>query len=397
MKLIKIFVLLTGLLFLTLPAGATNGMKIVGIGQIQRAMGGANIALPLDAACTITNPASLKAAGKRIDLGTTYFSPDVQYRATGAPGYITQDSARIESRTDGILIPTLGAILPINQSLTFGLGLYGISGMGIDYPSNLYNNVTLSEYGFVKLAPAISYTLPSGLSFGFSPNFDYAFMSFLAGSIAELPHYDSTSYGLGFTLGLHYPLSDFLAVGLAYESKQIFQDFEFDTIRGKDKLNFDQPQNIAAGIAYMPSSYLRFALDIVWINWSQSNGTNQPNYTQNSSNATPWNMDWNNQVVYKFGLEYGYNDQISLRAGYNYGKTPLNTTRAFENLAFPAVTENHYTVGAGFKMTRSWQLNLGVMYSPESDFPTANLNQGITAAETTMSQYSIDVGFSYIF
>ena len=372
-------------------------MKIIGIGQVQRAMGGANIALPLDAACTITNPAGLKAAGKRIDIGLTYFAPDVRYRASGAVA-VTHQNAQMTSDTALIFIPALGFIYPLSESVTVGIGLYGISGMGVHYDSNLYHNVTETKYAFMKLAPAASYTFANGLTIGFAPNINYAIMEHEAGSPMQVEHKHGKAFGLGYTLGVHYPLTGNFNIGLAYESRQRFEDFEFDTDKGEDKLQFDQPQSLAAGIAYMPSSTLRFAVDLVWIDWPQTNGRNKPVYTKNSSNAVLWNMDWNEQLVYKFGLEYDLKPKITLRAGYNYGKNPLNTKRAFENISFPAVTEQHFTVGGAIELDKNWRLNLGLMYSPSSEIKTANLaEQGISSAKTEMNQYSIDFGLSYVF
>jgi long-chain fatty acid transport protein len=380
-------------------ASGTNGMKIIGVGQVQRAMGGANIALPLDAACTITNPAGLKTAGKRIDIGLTYFVPDVSYRASSAAGFVSHENSNMTSDTELIFIPAFGFIYPLSEALTVGIGLYGTSGMGVKYDSNLYHNVTETKYGFMKLAPAASYTFSNGLSIGFAPNIDYAIMEFNAGPVDQEAHDNGKALGLGYTLGLHYPLSEHFNLGLAYESKQYFEDFKLDTDSGTEKLQFHQPQSLAVGIAYMPSSTLRFAFDLVWIDWPQTNGRNKPVYTQHTGGVPlDWNLDWNEQFVYKFGLEYDLDPKITLRAGYNYGKNPLESKRAFEVLAFPAVTEQHFTLGGAYTLDDNWRLNLGLMYSPSSEIDTANfIEQGISEAKTEMKQYSVDFGFSYVF
>jgi len=397
--MILFFRILLAAILILLPgsqASATNGMKIIGVGQVQRAMGGANIALPLDAACTITNPAGLKAAGKRLDVGLTYFVPDVSYRASGA---VTNQNAQMTSDTELIFIPALGFIYPLSESITVGVGLYGTSGMGVDYDRNLYNNVTKTEYGFIKLAPAASYTFRNGLSIGFSPNIDYAVMEFEAGSVDQKAHDNGKAIGLGYTMGIHYPLTDHVNLGLAYESKQQFEDIKLDTDSGQEKLRFHQPQSLAAGIAYIHSPTLRLAVDLVWIDWPQTNGRNRPVYTKHSGNeeSLPWNLDWDEQLVYKFGLEYDLNPKITLRAGYNYGKNPLEAKRAFEVLAFPAVTEQHFTLGSAYTLDDNWRLNFGLMYSPSSEIDTANSDQFIDSAKTEMKQYSVDFGFSYVF
>jgi long-chain fatty acid transport protein len=44
--------------------------------------------------------------------------------------------------------------------------------------------------------------------------------------------------------------------------------------------------------------------------------------------------DWDNQMVYKIGAQYVINPMFTVRAGFNYGKMPLDEDRAFENVAF---------------------------------------------------------------
>lgn len=116
----------------------------------------------------------------------------------------------------------------------------------------------------------------------------------------------------------------------------------------------------------------------------------------------PWNLDWDDQLVYKIGVQYTVNPTIALRAGYNYGKIPLNRDRAFENIAFPAIAEHHFTAGIGINLTKKFTLNLGGVYSPKATLTGANggyppAGQAISSYETSMSQYSVDMGISYVF
>jgi long-chain fatty acid transport protein len=160
------------------------------------------------------------------------------------------------------------------------------------------------------------------------------------------------------------------------------------------------------GIGIKPIKDLIIGFDVEWINWSDTNGQNLPKYTANNSSAMPWNMDWSNQFVYKLGVQYTVNPMIVLRAGYNYGKMPLESNRAFENIAFPAVSEHHITAGIGINLNKQFTLNFGGMYSPSakisgsnagSPMPPTPSGQGISSYETEMSQYSIDMGVTYTF
>ena len=148
------------------------------------------------------------------------------------------------------------------------------------------------------------------------------------------------------------------------------------------------------------------AADLEWINWSQTNGTNLPAMSQNESSAMPWNLAWSDQLVLKVGVEVAALPQLKLRAGYNYGKMPLDPSRAFENVAFPAIAEHHVTAGAGYAVSERFTLNLAAMYAFNATLSGANADppppmggtgQGIATYTTQMSQLEIDLGLGYRF
>jgi long-chain fatty acid transport protein len=376
---------------------ATNGMRVIGFGPVQRTMGGANTALPLDSAVTLSNPAALIELDRRADIAATYFNPKVRYKAASNAAMITRNNVFIDSDTGPCVMPAAGVTLPVNDRFTFGFGAYGVCGMGVDYPSNLYHNVTYTEYQLMKFAPAIAHRINNNLSIGAALNLNYATMEFHAGSPIEQPHKDGEVLGVGVTVGTMYKVSENVALGLAYESKQSFSDFRFNTPGGTDKLRLNQPQSLTCGLGIKPTDRFRMAFDVSWIDWPQTVGKNLPSYTQNRSGATAWNMNWDEQFVYKLGCEYDVDNKTKLRLGYNYARNPLDSSRAFENIAFPAITEHHITGGLGINLTDKLILNLGAMYAPKVSFETANSNQFINSATTEMSQYSIEVGIAKLF
>jgi long-chain fatty acid transport protein len=394
---IRVALSLMILLAVTSPIQATNGMKAIGVGPAQRSMGGVGVALPLDSGVTVTNPAGMADLGRRLDVGATYFSPDVGYRAHSTAGMVTHDDAFISSDRGPCVMPALGFIMPLNAAWSFGLGIYGVCGMGVDYPSNLYHNVTYTEYGLLQIAPALSWRLNSKTSIGAALDLGYATMEFNAGSPLEQPHKDGEAFGIGATFGIRHQLTKDISVALAYGTKQSFSDFKFSTASGTDKLRLDQPQSATLGWSVRPMKPLRVAFDLSWIDWPQTMGKNLPAYTQNRSGATPWNMSWDEQWVYKLGLEYDLSKTTKVRLGYNYGRNPLDSGRAFENIAFPAVVEHHFTAGLSVAVTRQVSWNLGAMVAPKESLDTANVGQYIDRAKTEMSQYSIEMGASYLF
>jgi long-chain fatty acid transport protein len=385
---------------MTSSAYATNGMRMIGFGPVQDSMGGVSVGLPLDAASILTNPAGMGVLPGRIDFGASYFVPSVKYKATGAgPGAVTNDGATIDSDRGASPVPAFGLIIPLGEKFRFGIGAYGVAGMGVDFPANLYSSVTYTSYSQMRFVPAFSYKINDIVSVGAALNVMYATMEFNAASaMGQQPHMGASSLGYGATFGVLVKPADFIQIGLAYETKSTFQDFSFNTASGVDKIEFNQPQVATIGLGIKPIKDLSIGFDVEWINWSDTNGQNLPKYTANNSGAMPWNMDWSDQFVYKVGVQYAVHPMVTLRAGYNYGKMPLESTRAFENIAFPAVSEHHITAGIGLNLTKNLTVNIGGMYSPSAKLTGSNMmQQGIVSYETEMSQYSLDMGVAYTF
>jgi long-chain fatty acid transport protein len=393
------------------PALATNGMRMIGFSPTQNAMGGTGIGATLDGGAVLTNPAGITELEHRFDASITWFQPTVEYTATSAdPGFpVVADGVTYTSNRGGSVIPNLGYVLPISKDLFFGLGAFGVGGMGVDYDPGLYGGRTLTSYMNLRVAPAIAYKVNDQFSVGLTLNASVAQMEYdVASGFGQVPHDTATSFGFGYTIGLKFHPAKTVAIGIAYESKSDFQDFEFTIPAhptpfgpvpgGTDTLAFDQPPVISAGIAWQALPSLLLAFDFQEIQWNQVMGANQPAYTNDTTltGAQPFNMSWSSQQVYKVGVQFEALPGLKVRAGYNYGQNPLDPARAFENIAFPAVAESHITAGLGWDITPAWGLQVGGMYSPKTTLTGSNAEeQFIGSYETSMSQYSIDVGVSW--
>lgn len=365
--------LIAALLLSAAPAAATNGMRMIGFGPVQDSMGGAAVGAPLDAATIITNPAGMSDLGMRLDAAATFFKPSVEYTATWTPDGVNLFDAAEESNRAASWIPTLGFVFPVNDKLAVGLGVVGVSGMGVEYDADLFGSELMTSYMNLRVAPAVSYKISDQLAIGVAANLMYAMMEWdVLDGMGNPPREDGSALGFGATIGLTYkPIKD-LTIGLAYESKSFFGDFEFDLgAAGTEKLDFDQPQVVTVGASYRVIEPLLIAADVEWINWSATNGKDQPEFTETTPATMEWNMNWSDQVVVKVGAEFAATKELKVRAGYNYGKMPLDEDRAFENLAFPAVSEHHVTLGAGYDIG-ALTINVAGVYSPEAKISGGN-------------------------
>jgi len=398
------------------PAYATNGMRMIGFGPVQDSMGGVGVGTTLDACSLLSNPAGIADLGQRLDVGGAYFKPTVKYSATGAaPGQIVaQDGATLDSTRGGSPIPALAYVRPIDDRLSAGIGVFGVAGMGVDYPTNLYQGATYTSYLQGRFTPGAAYKLTDTLSVGATANVMVAQMKYdVASGFGQALHDTATSAGIGATVGVKFTPVRMVTLGAAYETKSWFQDFSFKVAErpnpmapgttipgGTDKLTFDQPQSVTLGASVTPFEMLLLAADVQWINWSQTMGKGLPKYSSDASatGAMPFDMNWSDQWVLKVGAQVAPMRGLKVRAGYNYGKMPLDPNRAFENLAFPAVTEHHVTGGVGYELGDRWAFNLTGIYALNTKLQGANAaEQFITAYTTEMSQFEVDFGLSYRF
>ncbi len=396
------------------PALATNGMRMIGFGPVQNSMGGAASAATLDGGAFVSNPAGLAALGTRAEISATLFMPKVEYAASGAAS-----GAWLESDRPPDVVPMAAATFKASDRLTLGIGAFGTSGMGVDYGTDLYMGSTTSSYLNMRFAPAIALAVTDRLTFGVAANVMYARMEYaVAGGMGMEPRDASGSLGYGATFGLTYVTEEGPTLALVYETKSEFQDFTFDIPPhdlvvgfdglgnpiiapipgGAESLAFDQPSVLTLGISFRPMPALLVAADAQWIDWTETNGKNEPAFTSNPmmTGGMPWNLDWSDQIVLKIGAQYDVSDVLEVRAGYNWGGNPLKKDRAFENIAFPAIAVHHFTLGAGYQFG-AITVNAAAVWSPESTLSGSNGAQNISAYETRMSQLAFDLGAAWKF
>jgi long-chain fatty acid transport protein len=62
------------------------------------------------------------------------------------------------------VVPEVGIVHQINDKLTFGIGAFGVSGMGVDYRDepNLFRMHT--NFQFMRIIPAVAYKVNDAIS-----------------------------------------------------------------------------------------------------------------------------------------------------------------------------------------------------------------------------------------
>ncbi len=390
-------------------AWATNGYQLIGTGQIQKSMAGAVTAAPMDTMTAISNPAGMARVGARADFSLEAFMPNRSVDFTALGGTKEEGGAELYG------IPSVGWVAPAfdRDDVYFGGGMFATSGLGVDYGESLlmpgsaldamasaapgtHSNVTFDGYSaiqFWKMAPTLAWNVDDRLSIGASLNLDYQSVT-IRQKFGNMPfgpaggpfvqrdvNFDlgrpTAQLGYGAAIGTLYDVNDKITLGASYTSKQYFNDALYrvgsgdvsvfngaNGTPGKYKMDLDYPQQAAIGMAVKPNSRWLIDLDIKWIDWSSThdqvnltgpglvfdtNGDNVPD-----SATTQLGFGWDDQYVYAIGIQFAATEMLTLRAGYNYGKAPLDQADVMNNLVFPAAVEKHITVGFDQRLGHHW-------------------------------------------
>lgn len=239
------------------------------------------------------------------------------------------------------------------------------------------------------------------------------------------------SYGAGVKLGyLGKFLDDKLSVGVSYTSRTYMTNF--DKYRGlfAEQGDFDIPANYGLGIAVKPKKNLVIAADIYRIEWSsiaalgnRGPGTAPPGPTANpnlypgplsnsralkgipsyghpefaTGNDQGMGFGWKDQTVYKLGVNWGVNERLQLRAGYNYGATPIPDDQLTFNTLLPVTTEKHYTVGFTYKATEELEITGAYMLAPETSQHSPNDRQNVVGqVDIGMKQQMLSLSLGWV-
>lgn len=412
---------------LAVPAAshATNGMFLIGYGTKSRGAGGVAIAMPQDSIAGAVNPATISFVDSRADIGADIFVPTAEVELGGM---------REDSRANLFAMPAAGGVYGFNRKVSIGFSAVPYAGGGSRYNFNLYNaqppasntDATLGvQLMVMQMNPTVSYKINKQNSIGaslvfsiqtfraFGLNYFETFtQSFLdnGGTVTNLTNNGNDwSYGAGTRIGWMGNFMDKkLSLGAVYSSKVFMTKFDKYSDLFADHGDLDTPANMGVGISYKFTPKLTLGMDVTYTfyedvpaigNASAQTGPGSiyPNAdeTHRLGNPEGLGFGWENQTIYKLGAVYDYNDTWTFRAGWNYGKSPIDESNGevLMSMMAPAVTQNHLTLGATYSPSKrtEWSFSYVHAFEFEQRGPTYIGNTG----ELSMYQDSVGISFGY--
>jgi long-chain fatty acid transport protein len=378
-------------------AYATNGDEMMAVGSQSTALGGTGVANYMGADSMWANPAMLgKSKGSEVVGGVNVFKP-----------MVTNDgffgNATTGSSVNNSYIPDLSYASRIDDSWSYGVGMAGVSGMGVDYSSASTPFLKAQDNLMgLRVMLTLAYN-GSNYGIGLSPIYQLSSL---------MLSYDGSAYGYatvnqvknttsssnaGYLVGGYFDVMPSLTVAAAYQSQiQASYGTQISAAASGFGLSFTndlyQPAQIKAGVSYAVADAVTLTLDYKQIQWSQANGYKD--------------FNWQDENVYALGAKYsgggywlglGYNNSNNPIAALSGSTSAGAATNMFNNLFFPAVIQDSITLGGGYDLTKSFALEGAVVYSPEVK-TTVSISKLTGGSNTTKhSQEAAEVSLRYKF
>lgn len=369
------------LLLTAITVRATDGINLIGVGPVQQGTAGAGVASAKDSTWLILNPAGLTDVGRQTDASFQYFKPVRTVRSTFNPGAGTQED------DSGFFIPALSASLGCcdGDNGYIGLGLYGTSGMGVDYnqPRVAGMRDRMTELSIAKLTLTYARSFDNGLSIGAGPVLVLSRLKtdMFNGTSSESGEWD-TAGGGGAVIGLTQRIGDRLKLGGSYITEQFISDFdEYDSLFN-DSLNLPQQLTLGAAVQVLP--HLEAALDYQWIGWGELDTFGDQ-------------FGWENQHIVKAGLTWEATQALTLRSGISHGNSPIGSEDVFANALFPAIMETHAAAGLSYAFSDQLDLHLTYIHAFEEELTDSNSAAEGGGTQISMYQNSVTLGLSWAF
>ena len=413
------FPILIAVFLLALPAFATNGYFLHGIGTGSKAMAGATTALPQEALDADTNPAAGVFINSGHEISLALFSPDRSYTITGAPSGVPQTfgltPGTVTSKSTLFPMPELGFNFRPNAVSAVTVNFTAHGGMNTDYRTSTFygSDHTGVDLGQAFLTATYAHKLTRNQSIGVSAIF--AEQRFKASGLQAFANFSSDpdcltnngykwSHGLGVKVGYLAQVTPRLSLGASYTPTIVMSKFgKYCGLFAEDG-RFNIPASLSAGVAYKVIEPLTIAADVQRINYSDVasvGNTFLPNIVAaplGSNNGA--GFGWRDINVYKLGVQWKQNEVWTWRAGYSKADQPIPNSEVLFNILAPGVVEQHITLGFSRAMERGpGRFNVALMYAPTKSVRGPNPLEvpGAQQIELKMHEYEVEFGYSFGF
>ena len=370
------------------------GSTLTGVGAVNRSMGGAATAAPLDSMGAFQwNPATITALPTSMDFGLELMLPHSQLSSridagslgAGVPASTLSGSSKSDA---GVFpLPEFGLVLNDQESaVTVGLGVLTVGGFGVNYPGSTSNPLLMpplpngfgvgpihTQYQLLQVIPTVALKLTDRFSVGFSPIVNLASLSVDPGILAPPDNasgngfatypsmnHGAFQWGAGFQLGAYYVADNDWHYGAAFKSSQWFNDFEYNSqdqtgMPRQLAFQLDAPTIVSVGTSYSGFDRSLFAVDARYFGYGNTQGYEAGGFLPTGAVA---GLGWKDVFALSSGAQRQITDATSVRIGYSFSTNPIGDDQAFFNIGSPLVIQHGAYLGASHNITPRFKVSI---------------------------------------
>ena len=398
------YLFLTALCVLfALQPGFAEGYQVNLQGQKQTGMGHTGTAILLGPSSIHFNPGALSFL-----KGDMWFSGGVS-GVISKNSFIKNQPSLYKAESDnpvGTPFSVYGAYR-LNDKMVVGIGAntpYGNTlSWGKDWDGRyLIQDISLKA---IFVQPTLSYAITPRLSIGGGPMVAFGSVDlnkalpFESQSGEGNVNLNGSTTAFGYNLGVFFKLSEQLSLGINYRSKVLMEldggEASFDVPESL-RANFPEgntfsstlpmPSNLTIGVGWHATNKLLLAVDLQQVGWSEYKELNfdfEKNTAVLSDSENPRNFE--NTMVYRFGVQYAALQQLQLRAGIYYDETPIPSD--FLTPETPGTNKTGISAGLSWQLNDKLSLDASILhisgeerkdgYSPANFYGTYNTSAWI--------------------
>lgn len=354
-----------------------QGAILSAAGPVHRSMGGASTAAPVSAISGIYwNPATISGmANSELEVGLDLLSIDHEVDSTFGPfsGSTSGDAGTIP-------IPNFGWVHRRSDSaVTIGLGVNSVAGFKTTLPVDPTNPVlspqpmglgaVSSEASFLQISPVLSYAISDCLSIAAGPNISlgqigvepFVFNSLNANGAYPSGRASQNHFGGGVQSGVYYIGDRGWNWGASIKSPTWMERFKFV---GQDENGLarnltaaiDLPMILSIGTAYTAFEDWVFALDTRFVDYANADGFG--GLAQFRPDGSLPGLGWRSVYATAFGIQRRVNDRVTLRTGYSFNQSPIQSDNTSVNTPAPLLYEHIGNVGGSYNVCNHVSLNV---------------------------------------
>lgn len=359
----------------------SQGLYLSTAGPVNRAMGGASAAAPINAIGAIYwNPATISGLEKsELEIGAGLLLTDHTVTSTFGP---FTGSTRSEAGV--VPVPNIGWVYHTEiPAVTLGLGINTVAGFKTNLPSDNTNPVLAPQAAnglgrvsgngtYLQFAPVVSVALTDNLSVAAGPTLTMAELG-IQPFVFDTPNANGYApgktsrwhWGGGAQAGVYYIHPKCWHFGASVKSPQWMETFRFftETANGESRVvrnRFDLPLIVSVGTAYSGFENWLLSLDVRYFDYKNTAGFGDPAVFD--ANGKLGGLGWDSVFAASIGSQLKLTECAFLRAGYTYNQSPISNADSMFAIGSPLIYQHMLSCGGSYKLTDTMSFNLAYSY-----------------------------------